>query len=90
MFNGHIDTNPVTGGWTVDPWGGIHDGDFIYGIGVSNMKAGDAAAFMAVKTLVDAGIAFSETVLVTADGPECLTRTARRLLRCGEGAGAAP
>jgi len=22
MFNGHIDTNPVTEGWTVDPWGG--------------------------------------------------------------------
>ena len=56
MFNGHMDTNPVTGGWTVDPWGGFRDDDFIYGIGVSNMKAGDAAAFMAVKTLVDAGI----------------------------------
>ena len=56
MFNGHMDTNPVTGGWTVDPWGGVRDDDFIYGIGVSNMKAGDAAAFMAVKTLVDAGI----------------------------------
>ena len=56
MFNGHMDTNPVTGGWTVDPWGGIRDNDFIYGIGVSNMKAGDAAAFMAVKTLVDAGV----------------------------------
>ena len=55
IFNGHMDTNPVTGGWTVDPWGGICDEDFIYGIGVSNMKAGDAAAFMAVKTLVDTG-----------------------------------
>ena len=56
MFNGHMDTNPVTGGWTVDPFGGVHDDEFIYGIGVSNMKAGDAAAFMAVKTLVDAGV----------------------------------
>ena len=56
MFNGHMDTNPVTGGWAVDPWGGFRDDDFIYGIGVSNMKAGDAAAFMAVKTLIDAGI----------------------------------
>ena len=56
LFNGHMDTNPVTGGWTVDPFGGLHDDDFIYGIGVSNMKAGDAAAFMAVKTLVDAGV----------------------------------
>src|SRR5262245_30004512 len=23
MFNGHLDTNPVTEGWTVDPWGGL-------------------------------------------------------------------
>src|SRR5690242_2853500 len=22
LFNGHMDTNPVTEGWTVDPWGG--------------------------------------------------------------------
>lgn len=56
LFNGHMDTNPVTEGWTVDPWGGLYDDEFIYGIGVSNMKAGDAAAFMAVKTLVDAGV----------------------------------
>lgn len=20
IFNGHLDTNPVTEGWTVDPW----------------------------------------------------------------------
>jgi len=45
LFNGHLDTNPVTEGWTVDPWGGIYDDRFIYGIGVSNMKAGDAASF---------------------------------------------
>ena len=56
MFNGHIDTNPVTEGWTVDPWGGKVDDKFIYGIGVSNMKSGDAAYFCAVKTLIDAGV----------------------------------
>ena len=38
----------------------------------------------------DAGVAFSETVLVTGAGPERLTRTERRLLRCGEIAGPAP
>ena len=64
LFNGHMDTNPVTGGWTVDPWGGICDEDFIYGIGVSNMKAGDAAAFMAVKTLVDAGVKLNGDVVL--------------------------
>ena len=64
LFNGHMDTNPVTGGWTVDPWSGVHDDDFIYGIGVSNMKAGDAAAFMAVKTLVDAGVRLGGDVIL--------------------------
>ena len=64
LFNGHMDTNPVTGGWTVDPWGGVHDDDFFYGIGVSNMKAGDAAAFMAVKTLVDAGVRLRGDVIL--------------------------
>ena len=64
MFNGHLDTNPVTSGWTVDPLGGVRDEQFIYGIGVSNMKAGDAAAFMAVKTLRDAGINLAGDVVL--------------------------
>ena len=54
LFNGHLDTNPASEGWTVDPWAGKVDDKFIYGIGVSNMKAGDAAYFCAVKTLMDA------------------------------------
>ncbi len=56
MFNGHLDTNPVTEGWSVDPWGGLVDDDFIYGIGVSNMKAGDAASLCAVRSLMNAGL----------------------------------
>ena len=65
LFNGHLDTNPVTEGWTVDPWGGLVDEDFIYGIGVSNMKAGDAASYCAVKTLVDAGVKLKGDVVLT-------------------------
>ena len=65
LFNGHLDTNPATEGWTVDPWGGLVDDKFIYGIGVSNMKAGDAAYFCAVKTLVDAGIKLKGDVILT-------------------------
>jgi acetylornithine deacetylase len=65
LFNGHIDTNPATEGWTVDPWGGKVDEKFIYGIGVSNMKAGDASYFCAVKTLIDAGIKLRGDVLLT-------------------------
>src|SRR5919108_4646730 len=65
LFNGHLDTNPVTEGWTVDPWGGVSDDKFIYGIGVSNMKAGDAAFFCAVKTLIQAGVRLKGDVILT-------------------------
>lgn len=65
LFNGHVDTNPATEGWTVDPWGGLVDDRFIYGIGVSNMKAGDAAYFCAVKTLIDAGVRLRGDVVLT-------------------------
>ncbi|CDN57286.1 Acetylornitine deacetylase (YodQ protein) (plasmid) [Neorhizobium galegae bv. officinalis bv. officinalis str. HAMBI 1141] len=65
LFNGHLDTNPVTEGWTVDPYAGLVDDKFIYGIGVSNMKAGDAAYFCAVKTLLDAGIRLKGDVILT-------------------------
>jgi acetylornithine deacetylase len=65
LFNGHLDTNPVTEGWTVDPWGGIFDDRFIYGIGVSNMKAGDAASYCAVKTLIDRKVRLRGDVVLT-------------------------
>ena len=65
MFNGHLDTNPVTEGWTVDPLEGLHDDRFIYGIGVSNMKSSDAAAFCAVKTLIERGIRLRGDVVLT-------------------------
>ncbi|WP_207000003.1 M20 family metallopeptidase [Trinickia mobilis] len=65
LFNGHLDTNPVSEGWTVDPWEGKVDDEFIYGIGVSNMKAGDAAYFCAVKTLMKAGVKLKGDVVLT-------------------------
>ncbi len=65
MFNGHLDTNPVTEGWTVDPLGGLYDDRFVYGIGVSNMKASDAAAFCAVKTLIERGVRLRGDVVLT-------------------------
>lgn len=65
LFNGHLDTNPATEGWTVDPWGGLIDDEFIYGIGVSNMKAGDAAYFCAVETIRNAGIKLKGDVILS-------------------------
>jgi acetylornithine deacetylase len=65
LFNGHLDTNPVSEGWTVDPWEGKVDDSFIYGIGVSNMKAGDAAYFCALRTLIEAGVKLKGDVVLT-------------------------
>jgi acetylornithine deacetylase len=65
LFNGHLDTNPVTEGWTVDPWGGLVDERFIYGIGVSNMKAGDASSLCAVRTLIENGARLKGDVILT-------------------------
>lgn len=65
LFNGHVDTNPVSEGWTVDPWEGKVDDKFIYGIGVSNMKAGDAAYFCALRTLIQAGVRLRGDVILT-------------------------
>jgi acetylornithine deacetylase len=65
LFNGHLDTNPVGDGWTVDPWGGRIDDRFVYGIGASNMKAGNAAYLSAVKTLIDHGLTLRGDVILS-------------------------
>jgi acetylornithine deacetylase len=56
MLNGHIDTNPVGVGWTVDPFGGLVKDGFVHGIGVSNMKASCAAFFGAARAVVRSGV----------------------------------
>jgi acetylornithine deacetylase len=56
MLNGHIDTNPAGEGWTKDPLGGAVEDGCIFGIGVSNMKAADAAMIEAVTAVQAAGI----------------------------------
>ncbi len=68
MFEGHTDV--VTEGdreaWTHDPFGGeIVDGR-IYGRGACDMKGGLAAAMIAIKALVDAGIRLKGDILLGA------------------------
>jgi acetylornithine deacetylase len=64
MFNGHLDTNPAGEGWTRDPFGGDADAEFVYGIGVSNMKAADAAYAAAVRAVKAAGVPLRGDVLL--------------------------
>ena len=56
MLNGHIDTNPVGVGWTVDPFSGLVRDGFVHGIGVSNMKASCAAFYGAARAVVRSGV----------------------------------
>ena len=63
LFNGHLDTVPVASGWTreLNTW----DGDFLYGRGTADMKAGCVAGLAAARTLLDAGAPVS--LLFTTD-----------------------
>lgn len=64
-LNGHFDVVPVGEGWTVDPFGGeVRDGR-IYGRGVSDMKAGIAAAVYAAEAIRRAGVRLAGTVEVS-------------------------
>jgi acetylornithine deacetylase len=65
MLNGHIDTNPVGVGWTVDPFGGLVRDGFIHGIGVSNMKASCAAFFGAARAVVRSGVRLRGDLVLT-------------------------
>ena len=65
MLNGHIDTNPVGVGWTVDPFGGLVRDGFVHGIGVSNMKASCAAFFGAARAVRRSGVRLRGDLVLT-------------------------
>lgn len=64
ILNGHIDTNPITEGWTVDPIGGVVKDGCVYGIGVSNMKASCAAFIGAARGLLKSGTRLKGDLIV--------------------------
>jgi succinyl-diaminopimelate desuccinylase len=64
-LNGHFDVVPAGEGWTRDPFGGeVADGR-IFGRGSCDMKAGIAAAIVAVEAIRRAGVTLSGTVEVS-------------------------
>jgi len=70
-LNGHIDTVLEVLGWTVNQYGGeLIDGK-IYGHGVSNMKASDAAMIYAASAIKRAGISLKGDLLVALVVGEC-------------------
>jgi len=74
-LNGHIDVvspEPVEH-WSHDPWGGEKEGDFIYGRGAGDMKAGVASIIFAIQALKETqtellGDVHIETTIEEEDG----------------------
>ena len=64
MLNGHMDTIPVVDGWTVDPYSGVYEDGWIWGLGAHDDKGGIAAATCAVEALMGAGISLKGDVLI--------------------------
>jgi acetylornithine deacetylase len=56
MFDGHIDIDPIPGGWIRDPWTPAIEGDRFYGAGIFNMKGGVTAMVMAAVAAKRAGV----------------------------------
>jgi acetylornithine deacetylase len=70
-LNGHLDTVVDCLGWTKDPYGGGLEDGKIYGHGISNMKASDAAMVYAAAALKRAGVRLQGDLLVALVVGEC-------------------
>ncbi len=64
MLNGHMDPGVEMSGWTVDPYAGIYEDGWVWGIGAHDDKGGLAAALSAVEAIVRSGIRLAGDVLV--------------------------
>lgn len=64
MLNGHMDTNDLMSGWTVDPYGGKFEHGWIWGHGCSDDKGGLTAAIGAVDAIIRSGVRLRGDVLV--------------------------
>lgn len=71
VFNGHLDTFPLgdAARWSASPWGEERNGR-LYGVGVSDMKGGVAAAVFALKMLALHRDSFAGEVVGTFVGDE--------------------
>ena len=71
VFNGHLDTFPIgEGQWTMPPLGGTLKDGRIYGRGVSDMKAGIAAALTAFRILAGLREYWRGELVMTLAGDE--------------------
>ncbi len=70
LLNAHVDTVPLCGGWTVDPFAGFEIDNRVYGLGALDMKAGVVVCVILLEALVEAGIELSGDIVFTAVSDE--------------------
>jgi succinyl-diaminopimelate desuccinylase len=70
IFNGHVDVQPVGSGWRHDPFGGVIEGDLLYGNGVQDMKAGVAAFVLVAEAFARSGRRLQGNLVVQAVADE--------------------
>ncbi|MBN1835631.1 MAG: acetylornithine deacetylase [Spirochaetales bacterium] len=65
VFNGHVDVAQVNPdeNWEFAPFEPHSDERYLYGRGAADMKSGLAAAFWAIKSVADLGIALGQSVM---------------------------
>jgi acetylornithine deacetylase/succinyl-diaminopimelate desuccinylase-like protein len=80
MLNGHMDTNVVMSGWTVDPYAGKLEDGWIWGLGAQDDKGGIAAAITAVDSVIRSGVRLKGDVLVCPVATHKLGGTGTRTL----------
>lgn len=74
LFNSHMDSVPLSGEWTVDPYGAeIRDGR-LYGLGSADAKAPLAGMMVALKALRRSNVQLSGDLLLTAVISEEISR----------------
>jgi acetylornithine deacetylase len=66
LFLAHTDTVPAGEGWTHPPFGGVVEDGRVIGRGAADMKAGIAAAVIAMAALERSGIELSRSVALAA------------------------
>ena len=52
-LGGHLDTVSLCGGWTKPPFAGVVEGDYMYGVGTLDMKAGCTAIMLALEKFAE-------------------------------------